>query len=278
MKLTIRDNFYLSSTHPNDKAAYLEHFIDKSISDAIPCIPYPYTESDADWWIQRRLKFLRENGKEISFALRNPEGYLIGSIGVDDLKIGETHRAEVGYWLAKPYRGQGLVSDALGVFIKYAFSNLEVTRLTAHTLDFNKASARILEKQKFKLEGCLRQHTKTQNGLFDTLAWGLLKIEQVLENAFNNQRSELQVEGQGIVIQILSDDLDGSRHQRFIIRLSSGQTLLITHNIDIAPRIDSLQEGDTISFYGEYEWNSQGGLIHWTHRDPHRNHTDGWIE
>ena len=151
MKLKVRGDFYLSSIHPNDKAAYLVHLQDKSISDAIPVIPYPYTESDADWWIKRRLKFLRENGKEISFALRNPEGYLIGSIGVDDFKIGETHQAEVGYWLAKPYRNQGLVSDALGVFIQYAFTNLEVTRLTAHTLDFNKASARILQKHGFKL-------------------------------------------------------------------------------------------------------------------------------
>jgi [ribosomal protein S5]-alanine N-acetyltransferase len=175
MKLNVRDNFYLTSIHPNDKAAYLEHFNDKSISDAIPVIPYPYQESDADWWIQRRLKFLQENGKEISFALRNPNGYLIGSIGVDDFKIGETHKAEIGYWLAKAYRGQGLMSDALRVFIEYAFNNLKLTRLTVHTLDFNKASARVLEKNRFKLEGCLRQHERTQNGIFNTLAWGLLK-------------------------------------------------------------------------------------------------------
>lgn len=177
MKLKVISDFYLSSTNSNDKAAYLKHLNDKSISDAIPVIPHPYTESDADWWIKRRLKFLGENGKEISFALRNSEGYLIGSVGVDDFKIGETHRAEVGYWLAKAYRGQGLMSDALGVFIQYGFSNLEVTRLTAHSLDFNHASARILEKHKFKREGCLRKHTKTRNGIFDTFAWGLLKGE-----------------------------------------------------------------------------------------------------
>ncbi|MGL6342841.1 MAG: GNAT family N-acetyltransferase, partial [Waterburya sp.] len=82
MKLNVRDNFYLSSINSDDKAAYLKHFNDdQSISNAIPVIPYPYRESDADWWIQRRLKFLQENEKEISFALRNYEGYLIGSIG-----------------------------------------------------------------------------------------------------------------------------------------------------------------------------------------------------
>lgn len=109
--------------------------------------------------------------------LRNSQGYLIGSVGVDDFKIGETHRAEIGYWLAKAYRGQGVITDALSCFIQYAFNELELIRLTAHTLDFNTASARILEKNRFKLEGCLRQHTKTRNGVFDTFAWGLLKGE-----------------------------------------------------------------------------------------------------
>ncbi|MBE9155683.1 GNAT family N-acetyltransferase [Nodosilinea sp. LEGE 06152] len=177
MELNVRDGFYLTSICSNDKAAYLEHLNDKSVSDAIPVLPYPYTEAAADWWIQHRLESLSENGKEISFALRNSEGYLIGSIGVDDFRIGRTHRAEVGYWLATAYRGQGLISDALGVFTRYAFDNLEVTRLTAHTLDFNAASARVLEKNNFRLEGCLRQHTKTRNGVFDTLAWGLLQGE-----------------------------------------------------------------------------------------------------
>ena len=177
MKLNVRDGFYLSSIHTNDKAAYLEHLNDKAISDVIPFLPYPYTESMADWWIQRRINFLNRNQKEISFALRNSQGYLIGSIGVDDLDIGGTHRAEVGYWLAPAYRGKDLISDALGVFVQYAFNYLEVTRLTAHTLDFNKASARVLEKNKFTLEGCFRQHTKTRNGLFDVLAWGLLKSD-----------------------------------------------------------------------------------------------------
>ena len=177
MKLNVRDGFYLSSICRKDKAAYLEHLNDKTISDTIPLLPYPYTESMADWWIQHRINFLNRNQKEITFALRNPKGYLIGSVGVDDMNIGETHRAEVGYWLASAYRGKGLISDGLGVFIKYAFNDLQVTRLTAHTLDFNTASARVLSKNRFKLEGCLRQHTKTRNGLFDTLAWGLLKSD-----------------------------------------------------------------------------------------------------
>ena len=91
-------------------------------------------------------------------------------------------------------------------------------------------------------------------------------------------RSGEQVRGSGSVSRILSDDNDGSRHQRFIVRLSSGRTLLIAHNIDLAPRVRSLSVGDTVSFYGEYESNDRGGVIHWTHHDPRGSHAGGWIE
>jgi len=87
-----------------------------------------------------------------------------------------------------------------------------------------------------------------------------------------------QVQGSGRVTRILSDDNDGSRHQRFILELSSGRTLLIAHNIDLAPRVSSLKTGDTVGFYGEYEPNAQGGVIHWTHHDPQGRHVAGWLE
>lgn len=87
-----------------------------------------------------------------------------------------------------------------------------------------------------------------------------------------------QVTGSGTVIRILSDDNEGSRHQRFILELSSGQTLLIAHNIDLAPRVAMLSTGDTVRFYGEYEAGSRGGVIHWTHHDPRGRHVTGWLE
>jgi Protein of unknown function (DUF3465) len=68
--------------------------------------------------------------------------------------------------------------------------------------------------------------------------------DAALADAFSNRESNLQVAGQGIVTKILPDDTSGSRHQRFIVELSSGQTLLVAHNIDVAPRIDSLRVGD----------------------------------
>lgn len=99
-----------------------------------------------------------------------------------------------------------------------------------------------------------------------------------LSNAYESRTSNLQIEGSGKVVTVLSDDNDGSRHQRFIVRLNSGQTLLVAHNIDLAQRIDSLVVGDSIRFYGQYEWNEKGGVIHWTHSDPAGSHVAGWIE
>lgn len=102
--------------------------------------------------------------------------------------------------------------------------------------------------------------------------------ESTLQKAYKNRQSDLQVQGKGVVIKLLRDDLKGSRHQKFILKLRTGQTLLISHNIDLAPRIDSLRAGDTVEFYGEYEWNSKGGVIHWTHHDPDGRHVGGWLK
>lgn len=90
-------------------------------------------------------------------------------------------------------------------------------------------------------------------------------------------RSGAQVRGQGTVQRVLADDNDGSRHQRFILQLATGRTILIAHNIDLAPRVESLQRGDTVEFYGQFEENDRGGVVHWTHLDPQGSHPHGWL-
>jgi hypothetical protein len=83
---------------------------------------------------------------------------------------------------------------------------------------------------------------------------------------------------QGRVQRVLADDREGSRHQRFVLRTASGQTVLVAHNIDLAPRLEGLAAGEMLVIRGEYQWNEQGGLLHWTHRDPGGNHPPGYIE
>lgn len=98
-----------------------------------------------------------------------------------------------------------------------------------------------------------------------------------IDKAYRAQQSGVQVTGDGVVRALLSDDSQGSRHQRFILRLASGQTVLVAHNIDLAPRIEALRKGDTVAFNGVYEWNDKGGVVHWTHHDPAGRHTPGWL-
>lgn len=107
---------------------------------------------------------------------------------------------------------------------------------------------------------------------------GIWANDAALKQAFENQQSDLQIRGSGTVIRLLPDDNHGSRHQKFIIKLSNKQTLLVSHNIDLAPRISNLSKGDFVEFYGEYEWNRKGGVIHWTHKDPRNKHAHGWLK
>lgn len=95
---------------------------------------------------------------------------------------------------------------------------------------------------------------------------------------YRQKQSGVFVTVTGRVVRLLADDNEGDRHQRFILELDSGQTLLISHNIDLAPRINNLEISDRVILRGEYEWNEKGGVIHWTHYDPDNRHAGGWIE
>lgn len=103
-----------------------------------------------------------------------------------------------------------------------------------------------------------------------------------LDRAIRERQSEVWVEFEAEVSKTLPDDDDGSRHQRFLVRLADGRTLLVAHNIDIAPRVP-LERGDRVAIRGKYVWNDQGGVIHWTHRAESGNRDGGrldggWIE
>lgn len=96
--------------------------------------------------------------------------------------------------------------------------------------------------------------------------------------AYSVHRNVPQVQGSGIVVKVLKDDTNGLQHQKFLLKVSDNITILIAHNIDLAPRVDDIHEGDTVSFKGEYIYTPKGGTVHWTHKDPRGNHAAGWLE
>jgi hypothetical protein len=108
-------------------------------------------------------------------------------------------------------------------------------------------------------------------------AWSA-SVENTVQHAFVNELSDIQVRGKGVVLRVLPDDLEGSRHQKFILKLSGGPSLLVAHNIDLSQRLEGLAKGDVVEFHGEYEWNSKGGVLHWTHYDPDNRHVGGWLK
>jgi hypothetical protein len=95
--------------------------------------------------------------------------------------------------------------------------------------------------------------------------------------AYQRKLSDLQVEDTGTVVKLLPDDTRGLKHQKFLVKVD-GIALLFAHNIDLAPRVEDLKVGDTVSFRGEYVYNPKGGIMHWTHHDPRNQHAPGWIK
>ena len=128
------------------------------------------------------------------------------------------------------------------------------------------------------LYGVQQRHPGLFQGLTGAPATIASSTSAQLRQAYEDRRSDLQVEGRAVVTRVLRDDLKGSRHQRFLMRTDDGLSLLVAHNIDLAPRVEGLREGDEIEFAGEYEWNDKGGVIHWTHHDPRGRHPGGWLK
>lgn len=99
---------------------------------------------------------------------------------------------------------------------------------------------------------------------------------QSISSLYTKKTSDVMVQFKAQVHRLLPDDNQGSRHQKIIV-LNGGISVLVAHNIDLAPRVP-VKQGDWINIYGEYEWNEKGGVVHWTHDDPQKKRVGGWIE
>lgn len=99
-----------------------------------------------------------------------------------------------------------------------------------------------------------------------------------IAEAYTRRLQNVPVQAEGRIVKVLPDDNQGSRHQRFLLDTGHNHTVLIAHNIDLAPRIDGLERGDRVAFKGEYVWNNKGGVVHWTHHDPKGRRSGGWLQ
>lgn len=161
----------LSRIIPGDKPSLVRCLNEKGIYDNTLLIPYPYTEKDADWWLNHVTNFERVQDKQKVWAIRNRQEELIGAIGLQ-YKYGlHAHKDEFGYWLAKSYWGRGIMTEAVQRFTELCFTQLRLVRLEATVFHFNKASARVLEKAGYELEGVLRKYHLKDGKIFDGLLY-----------------------------------------------------------------------------------------------------------
>jgi RimJ/RimL family protein N-acetyltransferase len=133
--------------------------------------PHPYTRAHADGWVALNRA---RTGPVRHFAIE-VGGVAVGSCGFDPLDDERRITAEIGYWLAKPHWGKGLATVALARVTRYAFDTLPLERLQAHVYDWNPASARVLEKCGYTLEGRLRRAVIKDGRVGDALVYARLR-------------------------------------------------------------------------------------------------------
>jgi RimJ/RimL family protein N-acetyltransferase len=132
--------------------------------------PHPYSKRDARAWVKGVTRQLPCT----HFAIA-ADGVLAGGIGLmlqGDMRKGT---AEVGYWLGEPFWGRGLMTGALDAFAFRAFGAFKLRRIYAYVLEWNPASARVLEKAGFRLEGRLRRSAFKDGAVADELLYARLE-------------------------------------------------------------------------------------------------------
>ena len=173
--LEIGNGYHLSGLRRGDEDALVAHLADGRIGEMIPVLPYPYGRSEAQWWVRHRAAFREQAGVEMTFAIRRPDGFLVGSVGADDYPVGERDSAELGYWVAPAERGRGLGTRAVAAFITHAFETLGLARLTAAALACNTGSLRLHSKTGFRRLGSAPEPIVTRAGTFEALLHELIK-------------------------------------------------------------------------------------------------------
>jgi RimJ/RimL family protein N-acetyltransferase len=175
MKIVVNDHVYLSEFQASDQPALIQHLNDREIYDRTLRIPFPYTDNNADEWLALVAKITEQQGRPVHFAIRSADDALIGGCGFDGFQVGKSHRAEVGYWLAKPYWGRDVMTSVVKRVCQYAFEEFGLVKRTAHVFPHNPASVRVLEKCGFQEEGFLRRHFLKDGKFIDARLFALLK-------------------------------------------------------------------------------------------------------
>jgi RimJ/RimL family protein N-acetyltransferase len=132
--------------------------------------PYPYTLHDARKW----LKNVGDSRDNIILAIV-VEGEAAGGIGLHGMKDVYRYNGEIGYWLSEQHWGKGIMTEAVGIMVEYAFVRTHWLRLFACIYENNPSSMRVLEKNGFHREAIHRRAVMKEGKLQDEHLFALLK-------------------------------------------------------------------------------------------------------
>jgi ribosomal-protein-alanine N-acetyltransferase len=132
--------------------------------------PHPYTQAEADAWFALLAAMPEPSHWAIAV-----DGVAVGGVGVD---LGEgifAKSAQIGYWLAEPYWGRGIMSAVVAAVAAYALAHFDLVRLEAPVFAWNPASMRVLEKCGLVREGLLRRSVLKDGQLIDQVLYALVR-------------------------------------------------------------------------------------------------------
>ncbi len=175
MPLVLPNGIHLTEFRRTDQDALVDYLSDRDIYANTLRIPHPYTPADAEHWFEIAEEANRLNGVTVQWAIRNETGNLIGGIGLEGFKGDHPHRVEMGYWLAKPFWGRGIMTSVVQAVCRHAFEELGLVKITAYVLSCNNASARVLGKCGFEQEGFCRKHFAKDGEFIDAKWFGLVR-------------------------------------------------------------------------------------------------------
>lgn len=175
-KIIVDENFYLSQPNEKDKSSFVKYLNDKDIYERTLRLPSPYQESDAEWFINHAEEQRKEFGKLMNWSVRQNNGELIGGIGFHLVYGKNSHKDEIGYWLAKPFWGKGIMTKVVKRFCRFGFEEMGLIRIEATVFHFNDASAKVLEKCGFQLEAStLKNYYRKYGKVFDGKLYAVVK-------------------------------------------------------------------------------------------------------
>jgi ribosomal-protein-alanine N-acetyltransferase len=166
MNLSLPNGFSITHFQPSDRAALVANLEDGSVQVWTLLIPHPYTFADADQWLAEAVPGDADEEAKTNWGIRDESGRQIGGIGFVPGSAKSRHAAEIGYWLAKPWWGRGIMTAAVTALCDHAFQQLGISRITAGVFVGNAGSARVLEKAGFVLEAPLLRKCYRKDGRF----------------------------------------------------------------------------------------------------------------